>query len=142
MRIAKLIILVLLILPLFLSCSAQSTENKDQQASVKSEGINVYYFHFTRRCATCNAVEEQTNKILIELYADQVESKNIVFKSLNLEENDSKEIAEKLGVSGQALLFVKGDQKIDLTTDGFMNARSNPEKLKEKIKETVDGLLI
>ena len=39
-------------------------------------------------------------------------------------------------------LFVKGDQKVDLTTDGFMNARSNPDKLKEKIKETVDSLLI
>ena len=142
MRIAKSIIFVLLILPLFLSCNAQNTENKDQQASVKSEEISVYYFHFTRRCATCNAVEEQTNEILNELYADQVESKNIVFKSLNLEESDSKEIAEKLGVSGQALLFVKGDQKIDLTTDGFMNARSNPEKLKEKIKKTVDGLLM
>ena len=142
MRITKSIIFVLLILPSFLSCNAQSTENKDQQASVKSEEINVYYFHFTRRCATCNAVEEQTNEILIELYADQVESKNIVFKSLNLEESDSKEIAEKLGVSGQALLFVKGDKKIDLTTDGFMHARSNPEKLKVRIKETVERLLI
>ena len=142
MKIAKSIIFVLLILPLFLSCSAQSTENKDQQVSVKSEEIKVYYFHFTRRCATCNAVEEQTNGILNELYADQLESNNIVFKSLNLDESESKEIAEKLGISGQALLFVKGDQKIDLTTDGFMNARSNSEKLKAKIKKTVDGLLI
>lgn len=142
MKIIKSFIFVLLTLPLFLSCSAQSADNKEQQTTDKTEEINVYYFHFTRRCATCNAVEEQTNEILNELYADQVENKNIVFKSINLEDGDSKEIAEKLGVSGQALLFVKGDQKVDLTTDGFMNARSNPDKLKEKIKETVDSLLI
>ncbi|MCK5170102.1 MAG: hypothetical protein KAQ75_09490 [Bacteroidales bacterium] len=142
MKIVKSFIFVLLTLPLFLSCNAQSSENNKHQADVTTDVINVYYFHFTRRCATCNAVEEKTNEILNELYAGQVENKNIVFKSINLEDGDSKEIAEKLGVSGQALLFVKGDQKIDLTTDGFMNARSNPEKLKEKIKKTVDGLLI
>ncbi len=142
MKILKSFILVLFILPLFLSCNAQSTENKDQQATVKTDEINVYYFHFTRRCATCNAVEEKTNEILNELYADQVENKKIVFMSINLEDEDSKEIAEKLGISGQSLLFVKGDKKVDLTTVGFMNARSNPDKLKEKIKETVDGLLI
>ena len=142
MKTVKSFIFVLLTLPLFLSCNAQGTENKDQQITDKTEEINVYYFHFTRRCATCNAVEEKTNEILNELYAGQVENKNIVFKSINLENEDSKEIAEKLGVSGQALLFVKGGKKIDLTKDGFMNARSNPDKFKEKIKETVDGLLI
>jgi len=47
-----------------------------------------------------------------------------------------------LGVSGQCLLFVKGDEKIDLTSDGFMYARSNPEKLEEKIKETITNLML
>ncbi|MBU8891338.1 MAG: hypothetical protein KOO66_01055 [Bacteroidales bacterium] len=141
MKIVKSFIFVLLTLPLFLSCNAQSAENRDQQTAVTTDVINVYYFHFTRRCATCNAVEDKTNEILNELYAGQVESKNIVFISLNLEEAGSKEIAEKHGVSGQALIFVKGDKKVDLTTEGFMNARSNPEKLKEKIKETVDELI-
>ena len=84
MKIVKSFIFVLLTLPLFLSCNAQSTENKDQQATVKAEEITVYYFHFTRRCATCNAVEEKTNEILNELYVDQVENKNIVFKSKQL----------------------------------------------------------
>ena len=141
MKIVKSFIFVLLTLPLFLSCNAQSSENNKHQADVTTDVINVYYFHFTRRCATCNAVEDKTKEILNELYAGQVESKNILFESLNLEEADSKEIAEKHGVSGQALIFVKGDKKIDLTTEGFMNARSNPEKLKEKIKETVDELI-
>ncbi|MDA3954431.1 MAG: nitrophenyl compound nitroreductase subunit ArsF family protein [Bacteroidales bacterium] len=142
MKILKSFIFVLFILPLFLSCNAQSAENKDQHAAIKPEEINVYYFHFTRRCATCNAVEDKTKEILNELYPAQIENKNIVFMSINLEDENSKEIAKILGVSGQALIFSKGDQKVDLTTVGFMNARSNPDKLKEKIKETVDGLLI
>jgi len=60
---------------------------------------------------------------------------------INLDDADAKEVAEKLGVSGQALIFLKGDQKVDLTSEGFMNARNNPEKFKEKVKETVENLI-
>jgi hypothetical protein len=66
----------------------------------------------------------------------------ITFQSLNLEEPVNKLIAEKLGVTGQALLFVKGDQKINLTNEGFMYAVAKPEKFKEIINEKVDWLLI
>jgi len=37
--------------------------------------------------------------------------------------------------------LVKGDQKINLTNEGFLYAVTNPTKLKSIIKEKVDGLL-
>jgi hypothetical protein len=103
--------------------------------------IEVFYFHYTRRCATCIAVEDETKKILKELYADQLESKSIIFKTINLDESESEEITEGFEISGQTLLIVAGDKKENITTDAFMNARTNPEKLKEIIKSTVDPLL-
>jgi ABC-type glycerol-3-phosphate transport system substrate-binding protein len=142
MKIVKTLLLATIILPLFFACSAKSNANAENSETSISQEIKVYYFHFTRRCATCNAVEEKTLEFLKEIYADKMENGAITFKSLNLDENEAKEIAEKIGVSGQALIFIKGDEKIDLTSDGFMYARSNPEKLKTKIKETVDGLLL
>lgn len=139
MRTLRIVYLVIII-PVLFSCNVKA-EKQDAVTGATSVAIEVYYFHFTRRCATCNAVEEKTVEFLKELYAEQMENKSICFKPINLDEEDSEEIAEKLGVSGQALLFVKGDKMVNLTTNGFMNARSNPDKFKEKIKETVDGLL-
>lgn len=97
--------------------------------------IEAYYFHFTRRCATCQAVEDVSVETLKELYGDKVS-----FKSINLDEKTNTELAKKLGVEGQSLLFVKGDKKLDITNEGFLYARTDPAKFKEKIKTTVESL--
>lgn len=99
------------------------------------QDIKAYYFHFTRRCATCKAVESVSAEALKELYGE-----SIVLKSVNLDDEANDELAEKIGVDGQSLLFVKGDKKIDITNDGFMYARTKPDKLKEKIEETIEAL--
>jgi len=142
MKTLKILLLSSLIFPFILSCNAQNADKKENTENTIAKEVNVYYFHFTRRCPTCIAVEEKTNEILKQLYANEIENGTISFKSYNLDESESKEIAEKVGVSGQTLLFVKGEEKIDLTSEGFMYARSNPEKLEEKIKETVGKLML
>ncbi|HZK96013.1 MAG TPA: hypothetical protein VFC67_17570, partial [Prolixibacteraceae bacterium] len=63
------------------------------------------------------------------------------FQAINLEDDANKAIVEKLKISGQTLLLVKGDTKINLTNEGFMYAVNNPVKFKSIIKEKVDGLL-
>lgn len=99
------------------------------------QNIKAYYFHYTSRCATCKAVENVSIDALKELYGE-----SIVLKSVNLDDKENNELAEKIGVDGQSLLFVKGDKKVDITTDGFLYARSKPEKLKEIIEETINSL--
>lgn len=98
--------------------------------------IQAYYFHNTARCVTCKAVEAEAKADLQNLYGNQV-----AFQSLNLEDDATKAVAKKLRVSGQTLLVVYGDKKVNLTNEGFMYARTNPEKLKSIIKEKVDKLL-
>lgn len=97
--------------------------------------VEAYYFHFTRRCETCKAVESVSESALKELYGNKV-----LLKSINLDEKENNELAKKLGIEGQTLLFIKGDKKVDITNDGFMYALTNPDKLKEKIKATVESL--
>lgn len=106
-----------------------------QAQSGKYAGIEVYYFHGTRRCDTCNAVEKVTREALIQYFGDQ-----IVLKSVNRDEDKNKALVKKYQVSGQALLIVKGDKKEDLTNMAFMNAERSPYRLKNKIKETIDKL--
>ncbi|MGM0505502.1 MAG: nitrophenyl compound nitroreductase subunit ArsF family protein, partial [Bacteroidota bacterium] len=95
----------------------------------------VFYFHYTRRCATCNAVEDVAKEAIEEFYGDDV-----LFVSYNLDEADGKEKAEETGISGQTLIIVSGENKMNITNEGFMNARTNPEKLKQIIKEKIDSL--
>ncbi len=84
---------------------------------------------------TSKTVEAEANADLENLYGRQV-----TFKALNLEDVATKAIAKKLDVSGQTLLIVKGNKKLNLTNEGFMYARTNPEKFKSIIKEKVDAL--
>jgi hypothetical protein len=141
MKILRLIQTLFLIVPLF-ACTAQPS-NKDAAASTdSSDKIEAYYFHFTARCVTCRTIEAKAKENLETLYPNQVKQGLITFQSLNLDEAPNKTLADKLGISGQALLLVKGDQKINLTNEGFLYAVSKPEKFKEIINEKVDGLLI
>lgn len=109
--------------------------NTGAQTPAKAVPVEVYYFHATHRCETCMAVEEVTKEALKQYYGDQV-----IFKSINSEEDKNNPLIKKYKVSGQTLLVTKGDKSEDLTNFAFMNARTRPDNLKTKIKETVDKM--
>jgi predicted membrane-bound dolichyl-phosphate-mannose-protein mannosyltransferase len=117
--------------------SAQKSDNNQDKTEEVAEASNVevYYFHATRRCATCQAVEEVTKEALTEKYGEDVS-----FKSINREEEKNHPMIAKHNVSGQTLLIIKGDKVENITNYAFMNARTNPEKLKSKIIEMVESL--
>ena len=124
------------------TCAADNKPAKQAKTSVNSASkVEVYYFHFTRRCATCQAIETESQKAIQALYPEQVKKGLITFKSVNLDEKTSEDLAKKCNADGQALLVICGDKRIDLTDKGFMYARSSPEKLKAELKKTIDALL-
>lgn len=116
-----------------LVASAITLENPN----VKSGKTEVYYFHNTRRCPTCMAIEKETKKVLDELFSDELKNGEIVFKSCNAEDKENKELVKKLGVTGSALIVVKDDKKTDLTSKGFMYALNQPEKLRKALIEVL-----
>jgi hypothetical protein len=118
------------------SCSAQTDRGSENETVSQEMDIEVYYFHNTRRCVTCQAVETVSAEAVKELYGDR-----IPFTGYNLDETDGKEKAQELGVSGQTLLIVSGDKRINITNEGFMYARSNPEKLKQIISDHITPML-
>lgn len=136
MKSVKYLFISLMALSMNISCSAQ-TEKKNDNTRISNTGkVEVYYFHYTRRCITCQSVENVSREAIAELYGDKV-----LFNDFNLEEENGKQKGKQLGVSGQTLLIVSGDTRINITNEGFMNARSNPDKLKQIIKEKIDTLL-
>jgi hypothetical protein len=138
MKTIKFFVPIILFLTIF-SCNAQSTREKPKTVSTNT--VEAYYFHFNARCTTCRTVEAQAQADIELLYPELVKTGQISFTAVNLDETDGKTIGKNLGVSGQTLLLVKGDHKINITNEGFMYAVSQPEKFKAVIKEKVDGLL-
>lgn len=122
------------------ACNAQ-TDKKQTVAVTSGNDVEVYYFHRTIRCVTCKTVEAEARKNLEILYPELFKTGKISFTSLNLEEATGKSVGDKLGVNSQTLLIVKGDQKINITNEGFLYAVTKPDKFKEIIKEKVDPLL-
>jgi len=137
----KLFLISLLLIPLFgISCNAQTNQKTAPSVSTYVD-VEVYYFHRTTRCATCLAVEAEARKNVEMLYAEQVKEGRISFTALNLEEATGRSMGEKLGVNSQTLLIVKGDQKINITNEGFLYAVSQPQKFAGVMKSKIDPLI-
>ena len=134
MKTIKVFLLAVLAFGMNISCSSQTKKDNKETSVSKAGKVEVYYFHYTRRCATCNAVEDVSKEAVAELYGDKV-----TFTDFNLDQEAGETKGKELEVSGQSLLIVAGDRKI--TNEGFMNARNNPAKLKAIIKEKIDPLL-
>ncbi len=108
----------------------------DENQNNKKVKVHVYYFHTNTRCITCRTVESEAKMNVEELFGDDVQ-----FIAVNLDEKTGEAKGKELGINRQALLVVKGDKKIELTTEGFMYARTNPEKFRQIIKEKIQPLL-
>ncbi len=137
MKTLKLFFVAIIALGIQASCSSQNNGDKNtSEDSVSQDEVTVYYAHFKRRCVTCNTVEKVSKEAVAELYDDAVS-----FRAINLDEPEGKKEGEKVGISGQCLLIVKGDTKIDLTAEGFMNAVTKPEELKKILQDNIDPLI-
>jgi hypothetical protein len=124
-----------------LSLNAQTIASSKSSVEVKSAPtkVEVLYFHYTRRCVTCKTVEENS-----KIAVDQLNSEKKLeysFKALNMDDADTKPVAQKNKVEGQALVVVVDGQVTDITGASFMNAK-DLSKIKEEIKKAVDKALV
>ncbi len=122
------------------SCNSKTGTSDTAITTVDQADVMVYYFHYTRRCATCNAVEEVTRLALNEYFKEKVQKGEIAFQSINIEEKEGETTANKLEIAGQALVVLKADQMTDLTEKAFLYAVSEPEKLKLEVKAAIDAV--
>jgi hypothetical protein len=140
-RILSLLVSVLIATGIY-ACAGGSSVSPDGPSSVApGKKVEVFYFHFTRRCMTCNNVEKVSKETVETLYPAQVKSGEITFKSVNLEEKDGEATGAKYKIEGQTLIVISGDKRVDLTDKGFLYANDSPAKLKAEIKKAVDGML-
>jgi hypothetical protein len=128
----------MLLFPGISACGqSQAEEQQNRAVSESSNAVEVYYFHFTRRCVSCVNVQKATEKVLKDHYREELENGSIVYHEVNLSEPGSMKIAEKLGVGRQALLVTSGNEKYDLTMQGFMLASRDYDQFKATLDEAI-----
>jgi len=123
---------------IFFSTPSMAQDKKEQDTKV-----DVYYFHATKRCPTCEAIEKETKKTLNGTYADQMESGIVKLHVLNLDEKENKELVEKYEIYGSSLILVpaSGGEVVNLTTKAFMYANDQPFAFRKELREKLNGLL-
>jgi hypothetical protein len=118
-----------------MSCgNSQKGENQGEneiQAKVK-----VIYFHGERRCPTCIAVGDIAKQTIEEKYKG---NNDVVFQEINIDLKENEEIAKKYEIAGSSLIIDAKGKVENITGMAFQNAKSNPDALKGKIIELVDG---
>lgn len=135
--------MIIALLAFFAACNNGNSSVKNDKAEsetvaqlpIDASKVAVFYFHSTRRCETCVAIENVTSKAMKDFYKGA-----IPFTSYNIEKEDGAKIAEEFGVNSSALIIKRGEEKIDITNEAFMYGRTEAEKLRALIKEKIEPL--
>lgn len=70
-----------------------------------SEKIEVFAFHATQRCISCINIGKYTQEVINQKFASEIYSGKIVFKEINIDLPENKQMAKDYGVSGSALFI-------------------------------------
>ncbi len=140
-KIISFLVLVIMTTSICICPDSSFSSPNGPSAMAPGKKVEVFYFHFTRRCTTCNNVEKASKEAVETQFASQVKNGEITFKSVNLDEKDGEAIGAKYKIEGQTLIVISGDKRVDLTDKGFLYANDSPDKLKAEIKKAVNGML-
>jgi len=67
------------------------------------EKVEVYHFHGTAQCYSCKTVGAYAEETVNLFYQDEIRAGKVVFKSINYDLPENKELATKYGVGGSSL---------------------------------------
>jgi hypothetical protein len=134
------LVILSLFIPVISACGqgASGGQNNQKIAAITGQ-VDVYYFHFERRCVTCVGVQKATEKVLKDNFGQELREGKIVYHEINLSDPASKGIAQKLNIGGQGLLVVNGGEKFDLTMQGFMFANRDYDRFKKELEGAIQG---
>jgi hypothetical protein len=86
--------------------AGQSADVSSTAAVDNEDAVIAYYFHYTRRCATCNKIEELSNRVMTEQFSDELRDGRLIWKVLNVEEPEYKHFEEDYSLISQSLVLV------------------------------------
>ena len=73
-------------------------------ADPQGDGLIVYYLHQTKRCATCNKLEELAAQTMHERFASNLNDESIRFKVINFEMPENSHFADEYQLVTQSII--------------------------------------
>lgn len=118
------------------SSYAQETNLGEKKAAeLESAKVEVYYFHGTRRCETCKAVGKVSSELVKNEYGD---NKDVCFIEVDYDEPGNEALIEEFEVTSSSLYVYNHEKIINLTTYAFQYAKTNPDKLRSRLKTLIN----
>lgn len=122
-----------------LSCSSGNAS-----AIAEADGkdrVEVLYFHGKQRCATCKAIETNTQEVIDGLFADELKDGSLVFRVVDMSTSEGEEIADRYEVTWSSLFVNKWkdgkETRTDMTEFSFGNVRNNPDVFKNALADKI-----
>ena len=84
---------------------------KVSDEAAPSTKITAYYFHNTARCVTCLAIEAQAKKVVEERFVKEVQSGQLAFLSVNMEEPGNAHFTSDFELVSQSLVLVENSDQ-------------------------------
>lgn len=132
---------IILLSSLFLFACNPKTDQGSVAFDPDADYIQIVLFHLEKRCASCNAVEQETVSILENYFREESMTGEIRMISLDFQDSEGKKAAALLRASGQTLFVVSSDSVADLTSEAFMFALTHPERYRAALVEVLEKML-
>lgn len=104
---------------------------------VKKDRVEVVYYHGDVRCMTCNTIERLIKRTVKEFYQKEIDTGNIVFKSVNYDKKENEKFAEKYDLFNQTLIITvnKNNKEVKWkNSEKIWELVSNEEKFMNYVK--------
>ncbi len=112
--------------------------------STQQNRLEVFCFHGTRQCETCNNMKANTKTTLDKYFATQLKDSTIVFSIVDVDDEKNEKLAEKFQATGTALMVNKvvngKDSIIDWSDFAFEKANDNDVYITE-LKTMIESVL-
>jgi hypothetical protein len=86
--------------------SDAAAAGRREDAGAVSDGIIVYYFHATRRCATCRAFEDYTREAITARYPDELKNGTLMWRVVNVDEPANQHYVRDYSLSTKSIVLV------------------------------------
>jgi hypothetical protein len=87
--------------------SSSGAATKTATSPAPEAGFVAYYFHGTRRCSTCRAIEDQAQEAITTGFAEELRQGRLRWTSVNLEDIGNDHYAADYAVAGSTLVIAQ-----------------------------------
>ena len=133
----KLIYGMMLVFGLASCAGKQAEQTPEVTEAPHPDGVELIYFHGKIRCASCQAIEENAREAIDSLFAAQLQSGDVVFRTVDISTPEGESLADSYEVSSSSFFVNRWkdgkEMRNNLTEFGFATARYKSKEFKDSV---------